>query len=411
MNISAPSPSSAIATLIVAAGRGARAGGTVPKQYQPLGGDNVLAHTLRAFGQVGTVGTILTVIHKDDEAEYEASLASSGLDPARCFACAGGETRQHSVLAGLEALEDEGFPESGIVLVHDAARPFASETVILRAVLAALQHGAAIPVLPLADTLARFDEAGHLCDNPDRAGVFRVQTPQAFRFGALLAAHRKAAAEKRFDFTDDAGVMRAAGHAVTQFAGDEALFKITQPEDFARAERVLRGETAHPSSTTFRTGIGYDVHALTAGDHVTLGGVRIAHSHALLGHSDADPVLHALTDALLGTIGDGDIGVHFPPSDARWRGAASHVFLADAARRVRAAGGTIHHVDTMILSEAPKVGPHRAAMKAAIGAVLGLAPEAIGIKATTMEGLGFIGRREGIAAMAVASVAFVNKGG
>lgn len=409
MSISASSSPSAIAALIVAAGRGTRAGGTAPKQYQPLGKDNVLAHTLRAFGQVGMVGTILTVIHQDDEAAYMASLAESGLDPARCFACAGGETRQHSVLAGLEALEAEGFPESGIVLVHDAARPFASETVILRAVLAAMQHGAAIPVLPLADTLARFDEAGHLTDNPDRAGVFRVQTPQAFRFGALLAAHRKAAAENRFDFTDDAGVMRAAGHGVTQFAGDEVLFKITQQKDFARAERVLRGEAAQ-STTSFRTGIGYDVHALTAGDHVTLGGVRIAHSHALLGHSDADPVLHALTDALLGTIGDGDIGVHFPPSDARWRGAASHVFLADAARRVREAGGTIHHVDTMILSEAPKVGPHRAAMKAAIGAVLDLPPEAIGIKATTMEGLGFIGRREGIAAMAVASVAFVEKG-
>lgn len=408
MSISAfPSPF-AIAALIVAAGRGTRAGGTAPKQYQPLGKDNVLAHTLRAFGQVGMVGTILTVIHKEDEAAYMVSLAASGLDPARCFACAGGETRQHSVRAGLEALEDEGFPESGIVLVHDAARPFASETVILRAVLAAMQHGAAIPVLPLADTLARFDEAGHLAENPDRAGVFRVQTPQAFRFGALLAAHHKAAAARQFSFTDDSGVVRAAGHAVAHFAGDESLFKITQREDFARAAQMLqRGER----NSITRTGIGYDVHALTAGDHVTLGGVRIAHSHALLGHSDADPVLHALTDALLGTIGDGDIGVHFPPSDARWRGAASHVFLADAARRVREAGGTIHHVDTMILSEAPKVGPHRAAMKAAIGAVLGLTPEAIGIKATTMEGLGFIGRREGIAAMAVASVAFVNKGG
>jgi 2-C-methyl-D-erythritol 4-phosphate cytidylyltransferase / 2-C-methyl-D-erythritol 2,4-cyclodiphosphate synthase len=407
-NSALPSPSpSAIAALIVAAGRGTRAGGTIPKQYQPLGGDTVLAHTLRAFGQGEMVGTILTVIHREDEAAYEASLAASGIDPARCFACAGGETRQHSVLAGLEALEVEGFPENGIVLVHDAARPFVSETVILRAILAAIQHGAAIPVLPLADTLARFDEAGHLYENPDRSGLYRVQTPQAFRFGALLAAHRKAAAAMQFSFTDDAGVMRAAGHAVTHFAGDETLFKITQAEDFVRATQMLRAGETHPIP---RTGIGYDVHAFTAGDHVTLGGVRIAHSQALLGHSDADPVLHALTDALLGTIGDGDIGVHFPPSDARWRGAASHVFLADAARRVREAGGTIQHVDTMILSEAPKVGPHRAAMKAAIGAVLGLAPEAIGIKATTMEGLGFIGRREGIAAMAVASVAFADKG-
>lgn len=403
MSNSVPPSPSAIAVLIVAGGRGTRAGGAVPKQYQPLGRDTVLAHTLRAFGQVAMVRTIVTVIHMDDETAYEASLATSGLDPAQCFACAGGETRQHSVLAGLRALESEGFPETGLVLVHDAARPFVSETVILRAILAGFQHGAAIPVLPLADTIARFDEAGHLYENPDRSGIFRVQTPQAFRFGALLAAHHKAAASQNFSFTDDASIIRAAGHAVTHFAGDESLFKITQAEDFARATQMLRAGETHPIP---RTGIGYDVHAFTAGDHLTLGGVRIAHSHALLGHSDADPVLHALTDALLGSIGDGDIGVHFPPSDARWRGAPSHMFLADAAHRVQEAGGVIHHVDTMILCEAPKIGPHRAAMKAAIGAVLNLAPEAIGIKATTMEGLGFIGRREGIAAMAVASVLF-----
>ena len=391
-----------VAALIVAAGRGIRAGGDVPKQYREIGGRSVLARTLARFGAVDLIETIITVIHGDDRAAFEASALASGVAAARLSAVTGGASRQSSVRLGLEAMAAGGFPQDGLVLIHDAARPFASEAVLLRAITAAARHGAAIPVLAVPDTLAVVDGAGALVGNHDRASARMVQTPQAFRFGVILDAHRQALAEGRDDFTDDAGVAGAYGVSVQTFAGDPDLFKITQESDFARAARHLSGER----TTEVRSGIGYDVHAFAAGDHVVLGGISIPHSHALLGHSDADPVLHALTDALLGTIGDGDIGAHFPPSDEKWRGAASHLFLADALRRVTERGGRIVSVDCTIVCEAPKIGPHRQAIQATIGAILGLSVDRVGVKATTSEGLGFTGRREGIAALAIASVAF-----
>lgn len=388
-----------IAVVIVAAGRGARFGGEVPKQYRALAGKPVLAHTLAAFGAVAAVGRILTVIHPDYTADYERAALASGVAGDRLGWCAGGASRQESVRLGLEALAGEHF--DGVVLIHDAARPFASEALISRAIFAALRHGAAIPVLPVADTLASLDGAGNLAGNPDREALRRVQTPQSFAFRPILLAHRQAAAEGRSDFTDDAGLAAAYGHKVATFEGDEAVFKITVEADLARAERHLA-----PAARETRTGMGYDVHSFAEGDAVWLGGVKIPYSRKLSGHSDADVLLHALVDALLGTIGDGDIGQHFPPSDERWRGAPSRLFLEDAARRVREAGGRIVNVDCTIIAEAPKVGPHRPAMQALIGEVLGLAPARVGIKATTNEKMGFVGRGEGIAAFAVASVAF-----
>lgn len=402
----APLPASQIAgqpvaALIVAAGRGTRFGGEVPKQYRQLGARPVLAETLARFGQVALVERILTVIHPDDAALYDQAARLSRVPPGRLATVPGGASRQESVAAGLAALAAEGFDPSGIVLIHDAARPALTEVLILRAILAAERHGAAMPVIRVPDTLAVLDGEGRLSGHHDRAAARLVQTPQAFRFGLIHAAHARAAAAGRTDFTDDAGLAAAHGHPVAGFEGDPDLIKITEEADLARVARILSG-----GSRDIRTGIGYDVHAFAEGDHVMLGGVRVPHARALSGHSDADPVLHALTDALLGTIGDGDIGMHFPPSDPRWRGAASHIFLADAARRVAEAGGRIVSVDCTIVCEAPKVGPHRAAMQAAIGAVLGLSADRIGVKATTSEQLGFTGRREGIAAIASASVAF-----
>ncbi len=392
--------SAPLAALVVAAGRGTRLGGPVPKQYRRVAGRPVLTHTLGHLLAPALFEQILVVIHPDDGTSFSEALAPLGAAGSAIRVCAGGASRQDSVRLGLEALAEAGLPDRAVVLIHDAARPFASEAVLLRAVLAAQRHGAAIPVLPVPDTLAVLDEAGHLAGNPDRNSIRLVQTPQAFRFGAVLAAHRQALAEGRTDFTDDAGLTAAYGQTVGSFAGDGALFKITREEDLDRAERHLA-----PQAET-RTGLGYDVHAFTEGDHVWLGGVAIPHGRKLLGHSDADPLLHALTDALLGTIGDGDIGMHFPPSDPRWKGAPSRLFLADAARRVAERGGRIVSVDCTVLAEAPKVGPHRPAMQVLIGEVLGLAPERVGIKATTSEKLGFVGRSEGIAAMAIATVMF-----
>jgi 2-C-methyl-D-erythritol 4-phosphate cytidylyltransferase/2-C-methyl-D-erythritol 2,4-cyclodiphosphate synthase len=385
-----------IALVLVAAGRGTRFGGDGPKQYARLGARSVLAESIRRGASGGHADPILTVIHADDGEAYAEAAAGSGVAAERLTAATGGSSRQESVRLGLEALAARGFPEGGIVLIHDAARPFLDEAIILRAALAATKTGAAIPVLPVADTLASLDAAGHLAGNPDRNAVRLVQTPQAFRFGTILAAHRAFA--KRKDFTDDASLARAAGIAVATFPGAPDLFKITVQADLARAEAHIRAQ----SET--RTGLGFDVHAFTTGDHVVLGGITIAHDRALLGHSDADPLLHAITDALLGAIGEADIGQHFPPSDPQWRGAPSRIFLAKAVELVHGAGGSIINIDGTIIAEAPKVGPHRAAMQALIGEVTGLPPQAIGIKATTNEKLGFIGRKEGIAAMAVATV-------
>jgi 2-C-methyl-D-erythritol 4-phosphate cytidylyltransferase/2-C-methyl-D-erythritol 2,4-cyclodiphosphate synthase len=289
--------------------------------------------------------------------------------------------------------------QSGIVLVHDAARPFVSVDLVGRSIEAAWLNGAAIPAIAVTDTIKRVDLHGRIVETPVRRDLKAVQTPQAFRFETILEAHRAAWAQVGSDFTDDASIAEWAGHAVYVFPGDADNVKLTTAADFAAARERLMIETET------RTGIGYDVHAFAEGDHVVLGGVTIPHSHRLSGHSDADVVLHAVTDAILGALADGDIGSHFPPSDPQWKGAASRIFLDHAVALVKARGGRILHLDTVVICEAPKVGPHREAMRAAIAAICGLSIDRVGVKATTSEQLGFTGRREGIAAQAIATLA------
>ncbi len=384
-----------IAALIVAAGRGSRAGGEVPKQYAIVSGQPVLTHTLTSFLGFPLIDLVRVVIHPDDTGHYEravATISSKLLNPV-----AGGPTRQTSVLAGLEALAAE---DPDLVLIHDAARPFVDATTISGVISALATHPAAIAGIAVADTLKRASLHRTILETVSREGLWRAQTPQGFRFQMILDAHRKAAASGRSDFTDDAAIAEWAGMSVALIEGSVRNFKITTAAELLQMDEDMRKTSIMES----RTATGFDVHAFADGDHVWLGGVKIPHTHKLDGHSDADVVLHALTDALLGCIGDGDIGQHFPPSDPKWRGAASHLFLSDAAQRVAARGGKIVNVDVTILAEAPKVGPHRDAMQFAIGAILELAPGRIGIKATTTEGLGFTGRREGIAAFATATV-------
>ncbi len=385
------------AAIIVAAGRGTRATTLdgLPKQYAEIGGRSILARTLEPFLLHPAVSTTVVVIHKDDHELY--ARAVDGLPVTANVE--GGATRQASVRAGLEALTNL---DPTYVLIHDAARPFVGADLITRVLAALDATPGAIAADPLADTLKRAAADGTIAATIDRAGLWRAQTPQAFHYGAILDAHRRAAEAGRDDFTDDAAIAEWAGLPVTLVGGSSDNTKITTAADLMAAQRVLDQATA--SRAVYRTGLGFDVHAFDVGDAVWLGGVRIPHTHKLMGHSDADVALHALTDALLGAIGDGDIGQHFPPSDMAWKGAASILFLNDAVGRVRARGGQIINVDITLLAEAPRIGPHRPAMQAVIGAALGIAPADVGVKATTMELLGFVGRREGIAAMAVATV-------
>ncbi|MBX9758645.1 MAG: bifunctional 2-C-methyl-D-erythritol 4-phosphate cytidylyltransferase/2-C-methyl-D-erythritol 2,4-cyclodiphosphate synthase [Beijerinckiaceae bacterium] len=385
-----------IGVVLVAAGRGVRAGGDGPKQYRALTGQPVLSRTIAAFESALPDARILCVIHADDRDLYEAALARSGAASRVLPPVVGGASRQESVLAGLRAL-DAG--RTRIVLIHDAARPFASASLIHAAVAAARAHGAAVPALAPVDALKGVDAQDHLLGDIDRNSVRAVQTPQAFALDLIKAAHEKAAAQGFSNAADDAAVAAFAGHRVHTFDGDAANVKLTHPQDFASAEmRLLMG------LPDVRTGLGYDVHAFGPGDHIWLGGVRIAHDAALVGHSDADVLLHALTDAILGAIADGDIGAHFPPSDMRWKGAASDVFLKDAAARVAALGGIIAHLDATIICEAPKVGPHREVIRARVAEIAGLEIGRVAVKATTSERLGFTGRREGIAVQAIATV-------
>ena len=394
-----------VAALIVAAGRGSRMGADQPKQYLRLGARSVFSHALEALAEHPMIDRVKTVIHADDGALFAAVLAETPNPRSVAIAsCHGGETRQDSVAHGLKALADVGFPDDGIVLIHDAARPFPTPDMLTRAIAAANRHGAAIPVLPLADTLAKLDSDGQLVNNPDRAGMLCVQTPQAFRFGLIRAAHDKAARAGQKAFTDDAGIAKWAGHPVSGYEGSSRAFKITTPEDLDRARLMASG-----ALTDIRSATGYDVHAFGPGDHIMLGGVRIDHDRGVVGHSDADVLLHALTDALLGCIADGDIGMHFPPSDMRWKGAASRVFLAEAVRRVHALGGEIRHLDGTVVSESPRVGPHRDTIRAVIAEIAGISMVRVGLKATTSERLGFTGRREGIAALATATVALPSR--
>ena len=381
------------AALIVAAGRGSRASGPLPKQYLRIGGVCVLARTLGAFLDHLAVDLVQVAIAPDDAPLYSAAVAS--LADRRLLApIGGGATQQASVRNGLTALAQHA-PDR--VLIHDAARPFLAPDVIDR-VLEALAHcPAAIAAVPVADTLKRAGDGNRVAVTLERARLWQAQTPQGFDFAQILAAHARAHAAGKDDMTDDAAVAEWAGLPVTLVMGSASNVKLTTAEDVAMAERAAGGPDV-------RSGQGFDVHRLVAGDHVWLCGVRIAHSHALEGHSDADVALHALTDALLGAIGAGDIGQHFPDTDARWKGAASAIFLREALRLVRARGGTIGNVDVTLLCEAPRIAPHRAAMCLRIAELLGLEEGRVNIKATTTEGLGFTGRREGIAALATATV-------
>lgn len=382
------------AALIVAAGRGSRAGGEKPKQYQMLGGKPLLRHSIDACLRHPAIAWVAVVIHPDDMSSYRA--ATIGLeDQPRLFPpCLGGAARQDSVRLGLQALEEHA-PEA--VLIHDAARPFLRQDQIDALLDKLKQAPGAILAIPVVDTLKR-DIAGQAKGGVERQGLWRAQTPQAFRFTDILSAHRLAAG---LALTDDAAVAEQAGLAVSFVPGSEENFKVTEPDDFARAERQLLLQLSD-----IRSGQGFDVHAFSeeAGRKLMIGGIEVPHERGLAGHSDADVALHALTDAILGAIGAGDIGQHFPPSDARWKNANSSAFLAHAVGLVRERGGVIAHCDVTIICEAPKIGPHRQTMRQRIAEIMEVAVDRVSVKATTTEKLGFTGRREGIAAMATATI-------
>jgi len=382
-----------VAAIIVAAGRGERAGGGVPKQYRAIAGEPMIRPTLSAFLNHPQIDLVLPVIHPGDDGIYRESIAGLAKLPPPV---PGGATRQASVRAGLEALAASA-PE--LVLIHDAARPFLSGDLINRAIAAGRAMRAAVPGIVIADTVKQIDSAGIVAATLDRSRLRIVQTPQAFAFDLILDAHRRAAAAGLESFTDDAALAEWAGHRVGVFDGETGNVKVTTNEDFVRAEILHLA-----SLSDIRTGNGFDVHAFADGDHVMLGGVRIPHSRGLTGHSDADVALHALVDAILGALADGDIGSHFPPSDPQWKGAASDRFLAFACECVRARHGMIAHLDVTIVCEAPKVSPHRDAIRARIAEISGIPIGRVAVKATTSEQLGFTGRAEGMVALATATV-------
>ena len=372
-----------VTALIVAAGRGERLGGDVPKQFRPLGGKPVLRWAVEALLPHPRINSVRVVVARGQE--HQAASVLDGLAVGEFIE--GGAERSDSVLNGLAAVG------TGTVLVHDAARPFCPPAVVDRLLEALDDADGAVPVLPVADTLA---EGGAMLEGHiDRKRLLRIQTPQAFHVEDLLYAYEEAG---RSAATDESSVMLAAGLKVATVEGDPALDKLTTAADWDRAEAILA------SRLVPRTGMGFDVHAFAGEGPVMMGGIAVPHSRGLQGHSDADVVLHAITDALLGAAGLGDIGEHFPPSDPRWKGASSDIFLADSARLIGESGGVIDHVDCTIIAEEPKVGPHRSAMRERIASILGLRTGQVSIKATTTEGLGFTGRREGIAAQAVASI-------
>ena len=369
-----------VAAIIVAAGRGTRAGGTVPKQWQLLAGQPVVRHSIRAFA--GLADQVILVVHPDDVARAA---------PMEVQLVEGGATRDASVRNALIHLAGTGTSR---VLIHDGARPLVSPALITRLIGALDQSVAAAPAVPVTDALWRGDDL-RVTGTQDRTGLWRAQTPQAFHFDAILAAHRAHPGGA----ADDVEVARAAGLDVVIVQGDEDNLKLTFAADFARAERILKGR-----SMDIRVGNGFDVHAFGPGDHVCLCGVRVPHGKGLVGHSDADVGMHALTDAIYGALAEGDIGQHFPPSDPQWKGAESHIFLRHAANRAAQRGFAIAHADVTLICEQPKIGPHAGPMRAALAAIMGIAPDRISVKATTSERLGFTGREEGIAALATATL-------
>src|ERR1700692_1077156 len=380
------------AAILVAAGRGLRAGVGGPKQYRSIGGQTVICRAMEPFCRHPQIFAVQPVLNPDDTDMFRAAVGElRHQQPAD-----GGATRQASVHAGLEALAAQ---PPDIVLIHDAARPFVSAALISRAIDAAGRTGAAVPAIPVTDTIKLVGEAGHVEATPERARLRIAQTPQAFRFEVILAAHRRAARDGRNDFTDDAAIAEWAGLTVATFEGDAANMKLTTPEDFIREEARLGAMLGD-----IRTGTGYDVHAFGDGDPLMICGVRVPHSRGFLAHSDGDVGLHALVDAILGALADGDIGSHFPPIDIKWKGAASDRFLKYAVDRVTARGGRIANLEVTMICERPKIGPHRDAMRARIAEIAGLAMPRWAVKATTSERLGFTGREEGIAATASATI-------
>ena len=383
-----------IAVIIVAAGRGHRFGGEMPKQYLEVHQQPLVRHAVQVFLDHPAIDFILPVIHPDD-ADILAN-ALDGLDylePA-----AGGAARQDSVRNGLEALASSA-PD--YVLVHDAARPMVAPALIDRVIEALQDTPGVIPGIAVVDTLKRADDAGIITDSVLRDGLWRAQTPQGFKYADLLAAHRSVIGQ---ELTDDAAVMEASGHRIAVVLGDEDNIKVTTPDDLMRMEEIMSDDSAQAKpvrSPSFRIGSGYDVHKLGPGDHVTLCGVEIASERALIGHSDADVALHAVTDAVFGAIADGDIGSHFPPTNSQWRGASSDQFLAYACERMRERGFELSNIDLTIICEKPKIGPHRDAMRARLAEIAQIDVSCVSVKATTTERLGFTGRGEGIAAEAV----------
>lgn len=380
--------------LVLAGGRGTRAGGGIPKQYRRIAGVPMMRLTLEAFASHPRIDAVRAVIHPDDRQCF-AELCGDLTLAEPVF---GGETRQESSLNGLKNIESLA-PDN--VLIQDAARPFTDAGTIGRVIDALGGAPAAIAAVPVIDTIKRGDSRDRVAATVDRAGLWRAQTPQGFRYGPIVDAYRAAGGGNH---TDDAAVAEAAGLEVALVMGHEDNIKITTEQDFARAEQIMRERAGGGGTPDIRVGTGFDVHRFEPGDHVTLCGVRVPHSAKLKGHSDADVGLHALTDAIFGAIGGGDIGDHFPPTDAKWRGADSAIFLAAAVAGIRERGGEICNLDVTLICERPKIGPHRAAMRARIAAICGIDPARVNVKATTTEELGFTGRREGIAAQAVATV-------
>ena len=380
--------------LVLAGGRGSRVGGDVPKQYRTIAGIPMIRRTLSRFADHPQVDEVRAVIHPDDAALYRAAIGEMALpDPIL-----GGETRQESGYNGLNNIKQLS-PK--YVLMQDAARPFTGADTIDRVLRALESSPGALAAMPVTDTIKRADAQNRVTGTVDRSGLWRAQTPQGFRFGDIVAAHE---ACKGREMTDDAAIAEAGGLTVTMVAGDEENIKVTTEADLTRAEQIARRQAGLAPAGDIRVATGFDVHRFESGDKVTLCGIIIPNTHGLRGHSDADAGLHALTDAILGTLAAGDIGDHFPPSDPQWRNVDSAVFLTRAVEMVGARGGAILHLDVTLICERPKIGPHRGAMRDRVAGLCGVDPARVSVKATTTEKLGFTGRGEGIAAQATATV-------
>lgn len=391
------------AAVIVAAGRGERAGQSTegPKQYRRIGGQAVLAHTLRTFLACEQISPVVVVIHADDHDLYHAALKRADIDASHLKLVTGGPTRQESTRLGLLALQDDA-PD--YVMIHDGVRPFITQDLLKRIIIALHPQTGVLPALAVSDTLKQAGGDALVTKTVPRAGLFAAQTPQSFPFAPILDAHNAAFALGRTDFTDDAAIAEWQSIPVRVVEGSADNTKITWAKDIEMADQRLRQDmVAFPD---IRTGNGYDVHSFEPGDHVWLCGVKIPHDFKLNGHSDADVALHALTDALLATRGAGDIGTHFPPSDPQWKGAASRQFVEFAVKIVREAGGRIANADITLIAEEPKIGPHREAMTAELSDMLGVSADRVSVKATTNEKMGFVGRKEGIASIVTVSVIY-----